>query len=100
MDTTTILEHCHGFQRDTANTEKNWLNHDVSSAECEEVFFNEPILLFDDIKHSLNESRYYVLGKTNLDRKLFIVFTVRKKLIRVISARDMSKNERRIYDDA
>lgn len=93
-----IMNELYGFQWDTANTEKNWIKHQVSPVECEEVFFNEPVLLYDDDKHSQNESRHYVLGKTNNDRKLFIVFTVRNNLIRVISARDMSKRERNIYD--
>lgn len=93
-----ILDQCFGFQWDLANTDKNWLNHLVSCAECEEVFFNEPILLFDDIRHSQDETRYYILGKTNLNRKLFVVLTIRQALIRVISARDMSKKERSIYE--
>lgn len=95
-----ILDQCFGFQWDSANADKNWLNHQVSCAECEEVFFNEPVLLFDDIRHSQDETRYYILGKTNSNRKLFVVFTIRQALIRVISARDMSKKEHSIYEQA
>lgn len=95
-----ILDQCFGFQWDSANVDKNWLSHQVSFAECEEVFFNEPVLLFDDIRHSQDETRYYILGKTNSNRKLFVVFTIRQALIRVISARDMSKKEHSIYDQA
>ncbi len=95
-----MFEQYTGFQWDEANTNKNWIGHQVSHFECEEVFFNEPILLFDDDKHSQIEARFYVLGQTNSDRKLFIVFTVRGDKIRVISARDMSKRERKIYDEA
>ena len=101
MEEIKILEGCHGFQWDAANANKNWINHQVSCSACEEVFFNEPILLYEDTKHSEHsehEARYYVLGKTNDDRKLFIVFTMRKELIRVISARDMNKKERQIYE--
>ncbi|MDP1574308.1 MAG: BrnT family toxin [Coxiellaceae bacterium] len=93
-----ILNELQGFQWDNGNIQKNWLKHQVSQTECEEVFFNDPLLLFEDQKHSERESRNYVLGKTNRERKLFIVFTVRSKCIRVISARDMSKRERHIYD--
>lgn len=95
-----MFDQCIGFDWDDSNIHKNWIGHQVSSFECEEVFFNIPILLFDDSKHSFSESRYYVLGKTNVDRKLFVVFTVRKNKIRVISARDMSKKERKVYEEA
>ncbi|MCX7125090.1 MAG: BrnT family toxin [Gammaproteobacteria bacterium] len=87
-----------GFQWDQGNVEKNHLKHDVISPECEEIFFNDPLLLFEDSQHSQHELRYYVLGKTNNNRLLFVVFTVRNKLIRVISARDMRKKERSIYE--
>ncbi len=100
MDEINILEQCIGFQWDAANADKNWHSHKVSQAECEGVFFNQPILLYDDIKHSHAETRSYVLGKTDANRKLFIAFTIRKGLIRVISARDMSKKERNIYEQA
>lgn len=100
MDEINLLTQYEGFQRDSANVDKNWNSHQVSQTECEEIFFNEPILLFDDTKHSQSETRNYVLGKTNNNRKLFIVFTIRKKLIRIISARDMSKKERGIYEQA
>ena len=100
MTEINILEQLHGFEWDSGNAEKNWLGHKVSRSECEEVFFNEPVLLYEDTKHSQSENRNYVLGKTNNHRKLFIVFTIRKELIRVISARDMCKKERGIYEQA
>ncbi len=91
---------CTGFQWDQGNRDKNWLRHRVSDAECEEVFFNAPLLVAKDVKHSDREPRYYVLGKTNAGRRLFVVVTVREKLLRVISARDMSRRERKVYRDA
>jgi uncharacterized DUF497 family protein len=87
-----------GFDWDENNREKNWNRHGVLASECEEVFFNLPLLLQPDPSHSQKEPRYYVLGHTNLDRRLFIAFTIRGDRIRVISARDMSKKERSIYD--
>ncbi|MBX7058999.1 MAG: BrnT family toxin [Leptospirales bacterium] len=88
-----------GFQWDSGNSEKNWTLHQVTNGESEEVFFNEPILVRSDGPHSSKaEGRYYVLGQTNVVRHLFVVFTVRKNLIRVISARDMNQNEDRIYE--
>ena len=49
--------------------------------------------------YSETENRFYALGKTDLKRTLFIVITVRNKLIRVISARDMSRKEREVYNN-
>ncbi|OGT66255.1 MAG: hypothetical protein A3J38_08820 [Gammaproteobacteria bacterium RIFCSPHIGHO2_12_FULL_45_9] len=93
-----IFETVTGFLWDKGNQNKNWLSHGVLPAECEQVFFNKPLLLYEDLKHSGQEQRHYVLGKTEGGRRLFIAFTVRKDLIRVISARDMSKKERGIYE--
>lgn len=85
------------FEWDTWNQEKNWITHGISVSECEEVFFNNPFLIFPDHKHSNTEERYYVLGKTNQGRFIFLVFTKRAQKIRVISARDMNKKEKNYY---
>ena len=90
---------CTGFEWDDGNAEKNWTLHGVSRGEAEEVFFNRPILVAPDAKHSQKEKRYAALGKTNGGRGLTIVFTIRGSLVRVISARDMSRRERRIYEE-
>ncbi len=87
-----------GFDWDDGTRQKNWDRHQVSTGECEEVFFNLPLLLQDDPGHSQGEPRFYVLGQTNAARWLFIAFTVRKDKIRVISARDMSRKERELYE--
>jgi uncharacterized DUF497 family protein len=94
-----ILENCEGFEWDDANSNKNWLKHKVTKSECEQVFFNKPLIIADDEKHSVAERRWLLLGKTDMNRKLFVVFTLRKSLIRVISARNMSKKEREIYNE-
>lgn len=87
-----------GFDWDENNREKNWEKHGVLASECEEAFFNLPLLLQSDPSHSQKEPRYYVLRHTIADRRLFIAFTVRQNKIRVISARDMSRKERSIYE--
>ena len=89
-----------GFAWDAGNLTKNWDRHRVACAECEEVFLNVPLLLADDSKHSANEARHYVLGRTDAGRLLFIAFTVRGTRIRGISARLMNEKERHIYDQA
>jgi uncharacterized DUF497 family protein len=89
-----------GFDWDAGNATKNWLGHAVTQAGCEMVFFQHPLLLAPDGAHSGSESRYYALGRTPLGRELFVVFTMRGSLIRVISARDQSRREREVYQDA
>jgi len=94
-----MLLNCVGFDWVKENAEKNWFYHQVTKNESEQVFFNEPIIVADDTKHSGYEKRWYVLGRTDAGRLLLIAFTVRKNLIRVISARDMNKNEREVYHE-
>ena len=86
-----------GFDWDDANREKNWHQHKVAWWECEEVFFNQPLYVYPDERHSLKEERFYALGRTNSSGLLFTVFTRRRSKIRVISARDMHKKERKVY---
>ena len=88
-----------GFDWDEGNSRKNGKNG-VSMAESEQVFFNAPLLFFDDALHSQNESRIHVLGKTDDERTLHITVVLRQSntLIRVISARPMNRNERVIYE--
>jgi hypothetical protein len=92
------LENCLGFDWDDANTLKNWERHRVAPEEAEDAFFREPFVLRSDLRHSKREKRYYALGQTAAGRRLFVVFTVRRKLIRVISARDMNRNESDTYE--
>ena len=92
------LQSCTGFQWDDGNATKNWDSHDVTQAECEQVFFNQPLVVRRDKRHSVLETRYYALGRTDADRLLFICFTVRDESIRVISARDMTPNEIARYE--
>lgn len=92
-----ILFNCDGFEWDEGNSEKSRIRHNVMQGECEQVFFNEPIMVFSDVKHSQEESRLYLLGKTDSERFLFVVFTIRDNRIRIISARDMNKKERVVY---
>ena len=92
------LENCTGFEWDDGNTHKNWERHRVAAEEAEDVFFHEPLVVGSDPRHSKREKRHYALGQTGAGRRLFVVFTVRRKLIRVISARDMNRNETKTYE--
>jgi len=91
-----------GFDWDDGNSRKSTEKHSVIRSEAEQIFFNQPLLLLDDIAHSQKEARYHALGRTDDDRQLHVTFTLRAKgtLIRVISARDMNRKERVIYEQS
>jgi uncharacterized DUF497 family protein len=91
------LQRASGFQWDAGNAEKNWRLHQVRASECEQVFFNQPLIVAADTAHSEEEERFFVLGQSDSGRELFLVFTMREAFIRVISARDMSRRERKVY---
>jgi len=97
MSDADLLAGCVGFDWDEHNARKNWEKHRVSPAECEEVLLRTPLVVQDDPLHSRVERRFYALGETSAGRLLFVVFTLRGDLIRVISARDMSRKEREVY---
>lgn len=86
-----------GFDWSGGNAEKNWDGHGVTPLEAEQVFFNTPLLAGVDLAHSQKESRFYALGQTDEGRELFVAFTMRGRRLRVVSARDMSRKERRAY---
>jgi uncharacterized DUF497 family protein len=88
-----------GFDWDAGNARKND-KHGVSNAEAEQAFFNAPLLMIEDAKHSAREPRFHALGKTDEGRLLHITFTLRRagQMIRVISARDMHRKEQTIYE--
>ena len=90
-----------GFDWDEGNARKNE-KHGVSMAEAEQVFFNAPLLLLEDALHSQQEPLVHALGKSDEGRALHITLTLRQagKLIRIISARDMHRKERTIYEQA
>lgn len=97
IDLTRIV----GFEWDEGNSRKNE-KHGVTMAETEQVFFNQPLLVLDDAGHSQREPRLHALGRTDDGRALHITLTLRQsnRLIRVISARDMHRKERALYEQA
>lgn len=87
------------FVWDKGNIDKNYKKHKVANKEAEEVFENKPVFIFEDEKHSISEKRYMIWGKTDKERTLTIFFTIRNDQVRIISARDMHKKERRNYEE-
>lgn len=94
------LERVEGFEWDAGNNRKSADKHGVSQAEAEQVFFSEPLIIAVDDRHSAHEPRWHALGQTTARRPLHLTFTLRNegKAIRVISARDMHKKERAVYE--
>jgi uncharacterized DUF497 family protein len=84
-----------GFQWDRGNSNKNLFKHNVQNWQCEQVFFNKPLLVLEDQGHSFAEKRWAGFGKTDSGRLLVVIFTKRGNLIRVISAREMNSKERK-----
>jgi uncharacterized DUF497 family protein len=96
------LDQLTGFEWDDGNSRKSADKHDVSQAEAESIFFNDPLIVVVDAKHSERERRFNALGKTTQNRLLHITFTLRQNgtTVRVISARDMHRKERKAYEQA
>ena len=89
------------FAWDKGNEQKNWIKHKVTAEEAEEPFFTDDYIILEDKPHSRSaEQRFILLGKTNKERMLFIVFTIRTEKIRIISARDANKKEVIFYEKA
>lgn len=92
-----IIESPTEFEWDLGNSGKNFEKHNVSDEECEEVFFDSQKKIFKDTPHSGDEARYILVAGTKVGRVLFVVFTIRNKKIRVISARDLKRKERKKF---
>lgn len=88
-----------GFDWDEGNARKSEDKHGVAQAEAEQAFLNEPLLVTADERRSAGEPRLHALGRTDAGRVLHLTFTLRADgtLLRVISARDMSRKERERY---
>jgi len=99
-DLSELLSIVDGFQWDLGNSGKSGAKHGVTQSEAEESFFNHPVVVVADTRHSMTEPRFAMHGVTNAGRALTIIFTVRGALVRVISARNMSRRERREYEKA
>jgi len=92
-----FFESLEGFQWDEGNAAKSWMRHEVSQAECEQLFLNRPLVVTNDEGHSKVEQWFAALGHADSGRQLTVVFTIRGTLLRVISARPMSRRERGVY---
>ena len=88
-----------GFEWDDGNRNKSQAKHKVSTGEAEQVFFNEPLVIIDDVKHSQIEKRFAAFGVTDTGRRLVVIYTIRDDKIRVVSTRNMHRKEKVFYDN-
>src|SRR5665213_756174 len=95
-----LVAQCTGFEWDAGNSGKNWKKHGVSDAEAEEIFESRPLVFYDDTSHSMEEERYTVLGRNAGNSLRTVVFTIRLMKLKVISARERSAKDRRLYAEA
>lgn len=88
-----------GLQWDQGNRDKSRLKHGVSAEEAEQCFFHDPMIVVDTKHSTAMELRYVLMGETDKGTRLFVSFTMRERLVRVISARPMHRKERLFYDE-
>ncbi|MCX6726581.1 MAG: BrnT family toxin [Candidatus Shapirobacteria bacterium] len=86
------------FDWDQGNTVKNLVKHNIECRQAEESFLDDKSLLGEDPEHSNTEKRFQLIGKDHQGIVLYVVFTQRKRKIRVISVRIANKKERRFYE--
>ena len=87
------------FEWDDAKAESNEQKHGVSFAEAITVFGDPLALTGFDPGHSDEEDRYITMGTSTIGRLLIVSHTDRENRLRLISAREASRRERKDYED-
>jgi hypothetical protein len=85
------------FEWDKGNVDKSYQKHGITPNETEEAFLDEKAIFLEDIRHSKKEERHLLIGKTAEEKLLLVVFTLRHKKIRIISARKANRKEKNKY---
>lgn len=83
----------------TAKAASNVRKHGVSFDEAGSVFLYPLAVSGPDPDHSIGESRYITFGMSSLGRLLAVSHTYRPDAIRIISARRVTRAERKIYEE-
>ena len=79
--------------------ESNQTKHNVSFQEAASVFDDPLSITFPDPAHSIEEERIIIIGRSKNDRLLFVSYLDRNNTIRIISAREVTRSEKRIYEE-
>lgn len=82
---------------DPKKSAANLKKHGVSFQEAETVFY-DPLGLTCEDDEAQDEARFITIGLGGLERVLTVVWTQRAESIRLISAREATRNERRAYE--
>jgi len=88
------------FEWDPRKSAINLRKHGVSFAEAGTVFGDELSITVSDPDHSAQEDRFITIGWSNLHRLLMVAHTDRGENTRIISARELTKAERKEYEEA
>jgi uncharacterized DUF497 family protein len=86
------------FEWNPLKAATNLKKHGVSFEEAKTVFDNPLAVIFDDEAHSIDESREIIIGHSQRNRLLLVVFTERSNSIRIISTRLANRKEREDYE--
>lgn len=86
------------FEWDPRKAAHNSAKHGVSFEEAKTVFDDDLFLVFSDPDHSLEEQRFLIVGRSRQARLLVVVYTERAEVVRLISAREATRRERRTYE--
>ena len=87
------------FEWDDDKAKSNRKKHGVSFEEAASVFADPLAAIFDDKAHSVDEQREIIVGQSASIRLLLVSFTEREGAIRIISAREATKRERKDYEE-
>jgi uncharacterized protein len=87
------------FDWDENKAASNLFKHGVSFDEAKTVFDDPLYVDFYDPAHSDDEERYLIVGESNQRRLLIVSYTERVRLIRLISAREVTRTEREVYEE-
>ena len=88
------------FTWDENKAGANQQKHGVSFEEAATVFSDSLAVIMDDVEHSEGEVREAIIGHSKMDRLLIASFTARGSIIRLISARVVTRNERKDYEES
>ncbi len=87
------------FEWDPLKAEDNLKKHGVDFTEAATVFSDPLSITYSDPDHSLDEDRYIIIGSSSTNRLLIVAHTDRDESTRLISAREVTSRERKLYED-
>jgi uncharacterized DUF497 family protein len=87
------------FEWDQQKAQSNLVKHGISFKEAQTVFDDPLYVDFYDPDHSQNENRYIIIGASSMGHILLVSYTERGNITRIISARKVTKQEFKAYQE-